>query len=92
SPTLSAQGRKQLNALARKAKRHGVRTVAVGFVQQTSSTSNDQSLSTQRARNVAAYLRSRGVTGAYVIRGDRVAGSGDAARRVNVTVTYQTGC
>ncbi|MBU6245397.1 MAG: OmpA family protein [Actinomycetales bacterium] len=92
SPTLSAQGRKQLNALARKAKRHGVRAVAVGFVQQTSSRSNDESLSTRRARNVARFLRSRGVTGAYVIRGDGVAGSGDAARRVNVTVTYQTGC
>lgn len=92
SPVISAAGKKQLNALARKATKHGVRTVVVGFVQRTSSTGNDRSLSTLRARNVAAYLRGRGLTGAYVIRGDGVAGSGDAARRVNVTVTYQTGC
>ena len=58
----------------------------------SSSTSNDQSLSTQRARNVAAYLRSKGVKGAYQVRGDGVAGPGNDARRVNITITYQPGC
>ena len=75
-----------------KAKKQGVRTVVLGFVQETATTSNDDSLSTQRARAVASYLRDRGLKGAYVIRGDGVAGPGDAARRVNVNVTYQSGC
>jgi len=86
------EGKAKLNALVKRAKRNGMRTVAIGFVQETPSTSNDQSLSTQRARNVAAYLRSRGLSGAYVVRGDGIAGPGATARRVNVTVTYQAGC
>jgi len=92
SPVISPQGKAKLDALVKRAKRNGMRTVAIGFVQETPSTSNDQSLSTQRARNVAAYLRSRGLAGAYVVRGDGIAGPGATARRVNVTVTYQAGC
>ena len=92
SPVISAQGKRALNALARRAGTSGQGTVVVGFVQQTSSTSNDQSLSTQRARNVAAYLKSKGVKGAYQVRGDGVAGPGNDARRVNITITYQPGC
>jgi outer membrane protein OmpA-like peptidoglycan-associated protein len=89
---ISPQGEATLNAIVRKAKKQGVRTVVLGFVQETSTTSNDDSLSTQRARAVAAYLRDRGLKGAYSIRGNGVAGTGDAARRVNVNVTYQSGC
>ncbi len=92
SAVIGEAGKKDLNALVRKAKKNGVRTVVVGFVQQTTSTSNDQSLSSLRARNVAAYLRSKGLKGSYAIRGNGVAGPGDPARRVQVTVTYQTGC
>ncbi|MBU6148540.1 MAG: OmpA family protein, partial [Actinomycetales bacterium] len=57
SPELTAQGRRALDALVRKAGKAGQRAVVVGFVQQTSSTNNDQSLSTRRAQNVAAYLK-----------------------------------
>ena len=92
STVISPQGQATLNALVRKARKQGVRTVVVGFVQETATTSNDDSLSTQRARNVASYLRDRGLKGAYAIRGDGVAGTGDKARRVNVSVTYQSGC
>ena len=92
STVISPQGEATLNALVRKARKQGVRTVVVGFVQETATTSNDDSLSTLRARNVASYLRDRGLKGAYAIRGDGVGGSGDAARRVNVSVTYQSGC
>ena len=50
---------------------------------------NDQSLSTARARNVAAYLRSLGLRGDYVVRGDgRDATSDGTARRVAVIVTF----
>ena len=92
STVISPQGLASLTALVRKARKQGVRTVVVGFVQETATTSNDDSLSTQRARNVASYLRDRGLKGAYAIRGDGVGGPGDAARRVNVSVTYQSGC
>jgi outer membrane protein OmpA-like peptidoglycan-associated protein len=92
STVISPQGEATLNGLVRKAKKQGVRTVVLGFVQETATTSNDDSLSTQRARAVAAYLRDRGLKGAYAIRGDGVGGPGDAARRVNVSVTYQSGC
>ncbi len=81
-----------LNSLAKQVKKRGIRTVVLGFVQQAGTSANDQSLSTQRARNVAAYLRSRGMSGSYVVRGDGVAGSGDTDRRVNVTVRYNAGC
>jgi hypothetical protein len=92
STVISPQGEATLNGLVRKAKKQGVRTVVLGFVQETATTSNDDLLSTQRARAVASYLRDRGLKGAYSIRGDGVAGPGDAARRVNVNVTYQSGC
>ena len=72
-----------------------VRSLSLGITvvpARVVTTSNDDSLSTQRARNVASYLRDRGLKGAYVVRGNGVAGSGDAARRVNVKVTYQSGC
>jgi outer membrane protein OmpA-like peptidoglycan-associated protein len=92
SPVISAEGKKALDGLVRTSKKRGVRTISLGFVQQTRTTSNDLSLSTQRAQNVAAYLRGRGLTGSYVVRGDGVAGPGASARRVNVEVTYQSGC
>ena len=66
--------------------------VVVGFVPQTTSTNNDQSLSTRRAQNVAAYLKGRGLPGSYQVRGDGIAGPGNDARRVNVTVAYLAGC
>lgn len=41
------------------------------------------------AKNVAAYLRSLGLKGAYVVHGDgRAQETGVKARRVNVHVTY----
>lgn len=68
----------------------GVRNVVLGFVQPTSVMSNDRSLSTQRAKNVAAFLRSRGLKGTYVISGKGRAVERTAiARRVVVTVTYE---
>lgn len=88
--SLDAKDRKVLTALARKAGRLGVRSVVLGFVQPTSVRSNDLSLSTQRAKNVAAFLRARGLKGAYVISGKGRATEKTAiARRVVVTVTYE---
>ena len=92
SPEISSAGMASLNSVVKSAKKRGIRTVVLGFVQKAGASANDESLSTKRARNVAAYLRSRGLTGAYVIRGDGVAGPGDEDRRVNVTVRYNAGC
>jgi outer membrane protein OmpA-like peptidoglycan-associated protein len=92
SPVISPTGKTTLDSLVKKTKRAGVRTAVVGFVQEAGTNANDQSLSTQRARNVASYLRAQGLTGAYVVRGDGIAGPGASARRVNVTVRYQSGC
>ena len=80
------------NSPVKQVEKRGIRTVVLGFVQQAGTSANDQSLSTQRARNVAAYLRSRGLSGSYAVRGDGVAGPGDTDRRVNVTVRYNAGC
>lgn len=92
SPVISKEGKAKLNALVKRSKQSGLRTVAIGFVQETLTTSNDMSLSTQRARNVATYLRSRGLSGSFDVRGEGVAGPKATARKVTVAVSYQTGC
>jgi uncharacterized repeat protein (TIGR02543 family) len=90
SSVLTAEGMSTLKTLVKKTGKNAVRTESVGYVQGTTVTSNDQALSRERATNVAAYLRSLGLKGAYVVRGDGVAKeSGALARRVNVAVTYQ---
>jgi flagellar motor protein MotB len=91
SPVISAQGRKALNALARQAGTSGKRTVVVGFVKPKSSTS-DRTLSTKRARAVAAYLKSKGLRGTYQVRVERISGKGNRALRVSVATNYQPGC
>ena len=89
SPVLTADDKATLEALVKKTGTKSSRTVAVGYVQGTSTTSNDQTLSTQRARNVAAYLQELGLKGPRDVRGDGIATeTGAMARRVNVTVTY----
>jgi len=90
SSVLTDEGMSTLKALVKKTGKKGVRTVSIGYVQGTTITSNDEALSTQRAKNVAAYLKKLGLKGRFVVRGDGIAKeSGALARRVNVTVTYQ---
>ena len=90
SPALDAKAKSQLRAIARKVRADAVRSVVVGYVQPTSIAGNDQSLSSARARAVAAYLRAQGVTGVYVVRGDgKAKETGALARRVNVAITYR---
>ena len=89
-PTLDAAARKVLKKLLRKTGKLGIRNVVLGFVQPTSISGNDASLSTERARNVAAFLKSRGLKGTYVVRGEGKAPERTAiARRVVVTITYE---
>jgi outer membrane protein OmpA-like peptidoglycan-associated protein len=90
SSVLTDEGMSTLKALVKKTGKKGVRTVSIGYVQGTTITANDEALSTQRAKNVAAYLKKLGLKGRFVVRGDGIAKeSGALARRVNVTVTYQ---
>ena len=90
SSALTDQAKATLAALARKAGKNTARTVTTGYVQPTTSTANDEELSTQRARSVAAYLRSIGVTGPSIAKGDGVAAqAGATARRAQVTITYR---
>ena len=90
SPAVTPAGKAALRALVKKTGKSGVKSVMVGFVQGTSVTSNDLTLSLLRAKRVAAYLRSIGLKGAFALRGDGVAKQpGAVARRVNVTIEYR---
>ena len=89
SSVLTEEGMSTLKTLVKKTGKKGVRTVSIGYVQGTTITSNDEALSTQRAKNVAAYLKKLGLKGRFVVRGDGIAKeSGPTARRVNISVTY----
>ena len=90
SSALTAESKASLNALARKVGSNAAITVVVGYVQGTSITSNDRSLSNDRAQTVARYLKERGVKGRFNVRGDGIAPEpGATARRVRVTITYR---
>ncbi len=91
SPTLDYRARANLNSLVRKlpAQATNIEILIHGFVQPTSATGNDFSLSRNRANNVTAYLGTRGLSGKHVVvaRG-RAKEKGARARRVEVTLTY----
>lgn len=66
-----------------------MRSLAVGYVQPTSVTANDEKLSTERAKAVKAYLRSLGLKGPVKARGDGIAKeTGAAGRKVIVSIRY----
>jgi hypothetical protein len=90
SSSLTPSGRMALDGLAARAGTSVVRTLAVGFVDGSGASSNDEALSRARAGSVVGYLRSIGVTGPAVARGGGVsAATGGAARRVTVAITYR---
>ena len=90
SPKLDAVDKKSLQALAAGRGKATTKIVAVGYVQPTATTSNDEKLSLERATAVAAYLKSIGVKGVSVTRGDGIAKeTGAAGRKAVVTITYK---
>ena len=90
SPVVTPAGKAALRALVKRTGKSGFKNVMVGFVQASSVTSNDLTLSLLRAKRVAAYLRSIGLKGAFTLRGAGVAKQpGALARRVNVTIEYR---
>ncbi|MBU6245620.1 MAG: hypothetical protein KGP12_10450 [Actinomycetales bacterium] len=89
SDQLSAVAKAQLRALARGRVGSARTTLVVGYVQPTSTTANDQTLSTMRAKRVASYLRSLGLKGRVVSRGDGTATeTGAAGRKVVIAIKY----
>lgn len=90
SAELSATSKATLRRLVKRTGRQMIKAVALGYVQPTARIDNNDSLSTQRARNLARYLRSLGLKGTYVTLGKGVAAQrGASARRVTVKVTYR---
>jgi outer membrane protein OmpA-like peptidoglycan-associated protein len=89
SPALTSSAKASLRALVKGRAAKATRTLVVGYVQDSGLASNNQTLSSQRAKTIAAYLRSLGLKGAVVTRGDGVATeSGAAGRKAVVTIRY----
>ena len=66
-----------------------VKVSAVGYVQPSAFHGNDISLSTKRARVVAAALRNKGIGGAATVSGrGRAEQRGAEARRVDVIISF----
>lgn len=89
SARLTKAAKAKLRALARQRADQTVRISIDGFVQQSSSTVNDESLSAARARSVANFLRQQGVTGQIKARSRGIAPERNSrARKVVITWTY----
>ena len=89
SAQLTPQTTDQLRALLKGRKGTAVGSLAVGYVQPTKVTGNDEALSTARARAVKAYLRTLGLKGPVTTRGDGIAKeTGAAGRKVIVSIRY----
>ena len=88
SPDAKATLTDAVKSLPKGAK--AVSAVCTGYVQGTSDTSNDFTLSTQRAKKVAAQMEADKLTGKYYVTGRGIAKeSGAKGRKVIVTVTYR---
>ena len=89
STQLTSQTKDQLRSLLKGRKGAAVRSLVVGYVQPTSVTTNDEALSTARAKAVKSYLRSLGLKGPVAARGDGIATeTGAAGRKVIVWIRY----
>ena len=90
SPELTSSAKASLKSLAKGRAASATRTLVVGYVQDSGLASNNQTLSAQRAKTIAAYLRSLGLKGTVVTQGDGVAKeSGAAGRKAEVTIRYR---
>jgi outer membrane protein OmpA-like peptidoglycan-associated protein len=89
SARLSSTAKASLKALVKGRGASATRSVVVGYVQPAGTSSNDKALSTQRAKAIAAYLRSLGLKGTVTTRGDGVAKeSGAAGRKAVIAIRY----
>ncbi len=89
SARLSSTAKASLKALVKGRGASATRSVVVGYVQPAGTSSNDKALSTQRAKTIAAYLRSLGLKGTVTTRGDGVAKeTGAAGRKAVIAIRY----
>lgn len=89
SAALAKAAKADLRTLAARVGKARARVVITGYVQDSGPSWNKTTLSTQRARAVAAYLREQGVRGTYSVTGEGIAeNTGPKARRVHVIVKY----
>lgn len=87
SVELTDAAKAQLRQLVNRAGARTQGVTSIGYVQASGDKSNDQSLSTRRARTVADHLRSLGVTGSFIVRGDGIGGYDSRDRKVVVTIS-----
>ena len=93
SSRLDTQAQRTLAAFVKSLPRVAlsVSVVSTGYVQGTRDTSNDFTLSTDRATKVADQLKADRLRGRYFVTGRGVAKEqGAKARKVIVTVSYRT--
>ena len=90
SAKLDAKAKAALNSLVKGRKKAVTRAVVNGFVEGDPRTSPNRALALARARNVAAYLKSRGVTGRFVVKASGIAtGKGAERRKVVVRIQFR---
>lgn len=91
SSDLSTSSKRTLRTLVRSIDGTPSRSIVIGYVQGSGTGANDVSLSRQRAMAVASYLRSVGLDGRIVTKGQGVLNvPSDQARQVKVTVSYRS--
>lgn len=87
SAKLDAEGKAVLSRLTRLVGKRAQVTTLLGFVEASATTVNDVQLSTKRARAVKSFLRSQGLRGRVLVRGEGVSERpGAQGRRVDVVV------
>ena len=88
SAALTPTAKKELLSLAKKTKGTATGGFAIGFVQKDGNPANNASLSKQRARVIAAFLKANGVTAPLTTRGNGVLSKKETGRIATVSVSY----
>ena len=88
SAALTPTAKKELRSLAKKTKGTATGGFAIGFVQKDGNPANNASLSKQRARVIAAFLKANGVTAPLTTRGNGVLSKKETGRSATVSVSY----
>jgi outer membrane protein OmpA-like peptidoglycan-associated protein len=88
SAALTPKAKKALRALAQMTKGTATTGLAIGYVQKDGNPANDTSLSKQRARVIAAFLKANGMTAPLSTRGDGVLSKKKTGRAGTISVIY----
>jgi outer membrane protein OmpA-like peptidoglycan-associated protein len=88
SAALTPTAKKELRSLAKKTKGTATGGFAIGFVQKDGNPANNASLSKQRARVIAAFLKANGVTAPLSVRGNGALTKKETGRSATVSVSY----